>query len=457
MTTATPDHDQRQHVIQACYDHDVKFIRLWFTDILGVLKSMAITIEELEHALDDGVTFDGASIEGFARVDEADMVAVPDPSTFQLLPWRPSERAVARMLCDVRVPGGEPFEGDPRWVLKRTLARAAEQGLTFYVSPEIEFFYFRDASGTEPLDRGGYFDLTPLDSGSDLRRETVLTLEEMGIGVALSHHEAAPSQHEIDLRYMDALTMADAIMTYRLVVKEVAMRHGVYATFMPKPQSGVNGSGMHLQLSLFRGEENAFAVREGAAGADDRGGDALGLTPLARSFMAGLLAHAGEAMLVTNQWVNSYRRLVPGFEAPTHATWSTSNHADLLRVPRHKPGDAVAARIEYRVPDPACNPYLAFAALLAAGLDGLERESVLPEPLDRDVRELDADALAARAITPLPASLGEAITAFAGSELLRETLGTHVFESLVANKRHEWDEYRSQVSAFELDRYLGVL
>ena len=447
MTTQVPDNDQRQHVIQACYDHDVKFIRLWFTDILGMLKSVAITIEELEHALDDGVTFDGASIEGFARVDEADMVAVPDPATFQLLPWRPRERAVARMLCDVRVPGGEPFEGDPRWVLKRTLARAAEQGLTFYVSPKIEFFYFRDASGTEPLDRGGYFDLTPLDSGSDLRRETVLTLEEMGIGVALSHHEAAPSQHEIDLRYTDALTMADSIMTYRLVVKEVAMRHGVYATFMPKPLREVNGSGMHLQLSLFRGEENAFAGRD----------DALGLTPLARQFMGGLLAHAGEAMLVTNQWVNSYRRLVPGFEAPTHATWSTTNHADLVRVPRHKPGDGVAARIEYRVPDPACNPYLAFAVLLAAGLDGLERGAALPEPPDRDVRELEADELERRAIAPLPASLGEAIAAFAGSELLRDTLGAHVFESLVANKRHEWAEYRSQVSAFELDRYLGVL
>jgi glutamine synthetase len=446
-TTPRPDHDQRQHVIQACYDHDVKFIRLWFTDILGVLKSVAITIEELEHALDDGVTFDGASIEGFARVDEADMVAVPDPSTFQLLPWRPRERAVARMLCDVQVPGGAPFEGDPRWVLKRTLARAAEQGLTFYVSPEIEFFYFRDASGTEPLDRGGYFDLTPLDSGSDLRRETVLTLEAMGIGVALSHHEAAPSQHEIDLRYTDALTMADAIMTYRLVVKEVAMRHGAYATFMPKPLRDVNGSGMHLQLSLFRGEDNAFADEA----------DPLGLSALGRRFMAGLLEHAPETMLVTNQWVNSYRRLVPGFEAPTHATWSTANHADLVRVPRHKPGDPVAARVEYRVPDPACNPYLAFAALLAAGLDGLERESALPAPLDRDVRTLEADELEQRAIAALPSSLGEAIAAFADSELLRGALGTHVCESLVANKRHEWGEYRSQISEFELERYLGVL
>ena len=441
------DVDQRQHVIQACYDHDVKFIRLWFTDILGVLKSVAITIEELEHALDDGVTFDGASIEGFARFDEADMVAVPDPSTFQLLPWRPRERAVARMFCDIRAPGGEPFEGDPRWVLKRTLARAADEGLTFYVSPEIEFFYFRDQEGTEPLDGGGYFDLTPLDSGSDLRRETVLTLEEMGIGVALSHHEAAPSQHEIDLRYTDALTMADSIMTYRLVVKEVAMRHGAYATFMPKPRSDVNGSGMHLQLSLFRGEDNAFAD----------GSDPLGLSSRARHFMAGLLRHAPDLMLVTNQWANSYRRIVPGFEAPTHATWSTTNHADLLRVPRHKPGDAVAARIEYRVPDPACNPYLAFAGILAAGLDGVAAELPLAEPLERHVGELSDDEIAQRGIAPLPSSLGEAILAFEGSELLASAVGTHVRDSLVANKRHEWDEYRRQVSEFELRRYLSVL
>ena len=439
--------DERQHVIQACYDQDVKFIRLWFADILGMLKSVAITIEELEHALDDGVTFDGASIEGFARVDEADMVAAPDPSTFRVLPWRPRERAVARMWCDIRTPGGELFEGDPRWVLKRTLARAAERGFTFYVSPEIEFFYFRDAAGTEPLDRGGYFDLTPLDSGTDRRRETVLMLEEMGIGVALSHHEAAPSQHEIDLRYTDALTMADAIMTCRLIVKEVARRHDSYATFMPRPLEGENGSGMHLQLSLFRGEENAFADE----------GDPLGLSALARGFMAGLIAHAPETMLVTNQWVNSYRRLVPGFEAPTHATWSAANRADLLRVPRHKPGDPIAARIEYRVPDPACNPYLAFAALLAAGLDGVEAGTPLPAPLDRDVRDLGADEVARRAIAPLPGSLGEAIGAFADSDLLRGVLGAHVRDSLVANKRHEWDEHRSRVPEHELERYLGVL
>ena len=371
----------------------------------------------------------------------------PDPSTFQLLPWRPRERAVARMFCDIRVPGGEPFEGDPRWVLKRTLARAAEQGLTFYVSPEIEFFYFRDAEGTEPLDGGGYFDLTPLDSGSDLRRETVLTLEEMGIGVALSHHEAAPSQHEIDLRYTDALTMADSIMTYRLVVKEVAMRHGAYATFMPKPRSDVNGSGMHLQLSLFQGEENAFADES----------DPLGLSARARHFMAGLLRHAPELMLVTNQWANSYRRIVPGFEAPTHATWSRTNHADLLRVPRHKPGEPVATRIEYRVPDAACNPYLAFAGMLAAGLEGVAAELPLPEPLERHVQELPDDEITRRGIAALPASLGEAIAAFEGAELMASALGEHVRDSLVANKRLEWHEYRTQVSEFELRRYLGVL
>jgi glutamine synthetase len=441
------DFDSRQHVIQACRDHDVKFIRLWFTDILGMLKSVAITVEELEHALDDGITFDGASIEGFARIDEADMIMRPDPLTFQLLPWRPRERAVARMFCDIVGPEGEPFEGDPRWVLQRTVQRAAAAGFTCYVSPEIEYFYFRDSVSLEPLDGGGYFDLTPLDSGSDLRRDTVLTLEEMGIPVALSHHEAAPSQHEIDLRYTDALTMADSVMTYRLVVKEVAMRHGAYATFMPKPLTEQNGSGMHLQVSLFRGEENVF---------DDANAQ-YGLSDVGQQFMAGVLAHAPELMLVTNQWVNSYRRLVPGFEAPTYATWSPRNHADLLRVPQHRPGEAVAARIEYRVPDAACNPYLVFAGVLAAGLAGIEEDAKLPPPLERDVRDVDRSELEARGIAPLPASLNEAIAAFERSDFVRRTFGDHIVDSLVENKRHEWAEYRTQVSRFELDRYLGTL
>lgn len=433
--------------MQACRDHDVKFIRLWFTDILGMLKSVAITVEELEHALDDGVTFDGSAIAGFARLDEFDMVAVPDPQTFQLLPWRPREQAVARMFCDIRVPGGQAFPGDPRHILRRALAEAAELGFTFYVSPEMEYFYFRDAEGTEALDHGGYFDLTPRDAGSDLRRETVLMLEEMGIPVALSHHEAAPSQHEIDLRYTDALTMAESVMTYRLVVKEVAMRHGVYATFMPKPISGANGSGMHLNLSLFRGEENAFADASAP----------LGLSQTARHFMAGVLRRAPEMMLLTNQWVNSYRRLTPGFEAPTHATWSQGNQADLLRVPQHHPDQPIATRVEFRGPDAAGNPYLVFAAVLVAGLEGIRDEVPLGEPFERDPGRVSPEELARLGVQPLPASLGEALVTFEGSDLMRRTLGDRVVDSLITNKRREWNEYRAQVSEFELRRYLGTL
>ena len=441
------DLDTQQHVVQACRDHDVKFIRLWFTDLLGMLKSVAITIEELEHALADGVSFDGSAIEGFARHDETDMIAVPDTSTFQILPWRPREQAVARMFCDIQVPGGEPYVGDPRWLLKRVLARAAEAGFRFYISPEIEFFYFRDQLGTVPLDQGGYFDLTPLDGGSDLRRETVLALEQMGIGVALSHHEAAPSQHEMDLRHTDALTMADSVMTYRLLVKEVAMRHGVYATFMPKPLPNENGSGMHLQLSLFRGESNAFFDPD----------DELRISAVARHYIAGLMQHAPELMLVTNQWVNSYKRLVPGTEAPMYATWSPKNHSDLVRVPAHKPGLEESTRIEYRVPDAACNPYLAFAAVLAAGLDGIESQTPLPAPVPVATDRLSAEEIAARGLVRLPASLGEAIERFEGSAMLRETLGEHVFDTIVTNKKIEWAEYRSQVTPFEIERYLPLL
>ncbi len=447
MNANTLDTGSRQHVVQACRENDVKFIRLWFTDILGILKSVAITVEELEHALDDGISFDGSSIEGFARSDETDMLLIPDPSTFQLLPWRPREQAVARMFCDVHEANGEPFAGDPRGVLKRTLAVAAEAGYTFYVSPEIEFFYFRNQDGTEVLDDGGYFDLTPLDGGTDLRRETVLTLEEMGIPVALSHHEAAPSQHEIDLRHTDALTMADSVMTYRLVVKEVALQHGVYATFMPKPIADQNGSGMHLQLSLFRGESNAFFE-------DD---DELHLSPVARHYMAGLLRYAPDLMLVTNQWVNSYKRLMPGFEAPTYATWSPKNHADLLRVPAYKPGGELSTRVEYRVPDAACNPYLMLASVLAAGLEGIKNEYQLAAPVERDVREFSPEMLAERGIGVLPNSLGEAIAAFGQSEFARGVLGGHIVDSLLANKQQEWVDYRSQITQFELDSYLSVL
>ncbi len=439
--------DQREFVLHTCKSQDIKFIRLWFTDILGSLKSFAITVEELEQAMEEGMGFDGSSIEGFARIDESDMVALPDAATFQILPWRPRERGVARMFCDILHPDSSPFEGDPRYVLKRNLVRATELGFTFYVGPELEFFYFKDAEGTDVLDKGGYFDLTPLDIASDWRRQTVLTLEDMGIGVEYSHHEVAPSQHEIDLRYTDALTMADNAMTYRLVVKEVALANSVYATFMPKPIASENGSGMHTHQSLFTGDRNAFFDRS----------DEYHLSPIAKAYIAGLLRHAREITLVTNQWVNSYKRLVPGYEAPVYVTWARRNRSDLVRVPEYKPGKEVATRIEYRSPDPACNPYLAFAVMLAAGLEGIEREYPLPEPTEENVFEMSLDEQRSRGIEVLPGDLHEAIEAAEGSELVRRCLGDHVFESLIKNKRIEWDSYRKHVTDFERDRYLGVL
>ena len=439
--------DQKDYVLRECRDQDIKFIRLWFTDILGSLKSFAITVEELAQALDEGQGFDGSSIEGFARIDESDMIAMPDPATFQVLPWRPRERGVARMICDIQRPDGTPFEGDPRFVLKRNLKRATDLGYTFYVGPELEFFYFKTSDKPEGLDKGGYFDLTPLDVASDLRRQTVLTLEDMGIGVEYSHHEVAPSQHEIDLRYTDALTMADNAMTYRLVVKEVALANGVYATFMPKPLANENGSGMHTHQSLFKGDRNAFFDAE----------DQHHLSPIAKAYMAGLLRHAPEFTLVTNQWINSYKRLVPGYEAPVYMTWARRNRSDLIRVPEYKPGKEVSTRIEYRAPDPACNPYLAFAVMLAAGLEGIEREYPLPDPVEENVFEMSGEKRAELGIETLPGSLKEAIQAFSGSDVVRRALGDHVFESLLRNKTIEYDSYRKYVTDYELDRYLAVL
>ena len=439
--------DQRAFVLQHCKDQDIKFIRLWFTDILGSLKSFAITVEELEQALEEGVGFDGSSIEGFARIDESDMVAMPDATTFQTLPWRPRERGVARMFCDILHPDGTSFEGDPRYVLKRNLKRAADLGFTFYVGPELEFFYFRNSEGTEVLDAGGYFDLTPLDVASDLRRQTVLTLEDMDIGVEYSHHEVAPSQHEIDLRYTDALTMADSAMTYRLVVKEVALANGVYATFMPKPIASENGCGMHTHQSLFKGDRNVFFSPD----------DPYHLSPIAKAYIAGLMRHARELTLITNQWVNSYKRLVPGYEAPVYITWARRNRSDLVRVPEYKPGKEMATRIEYRAPDPACNPYLAFAVMLAAGLEGIEHEYPLPEPTEENVFEMTDEERREHGIALLPGSLHEAIQAAEESELLRRCLGDHVFESLIKNKKIEWDAYRTHVTDFERERYLSIL
>ena len=440
--------ESKEYVLKTAKEHDVKFIWLWFTDILGMLKSFAITVEELEGALEDGMGFDGSSIEGFARIDESDMVALPDPDTFQLVPWRPREHhAVARMFCDVLKPGGEPFEGDPRYVLKKNLKRAADMGYTFYVGPELEYFYFKDSTGTETLDSGGYFDMTTMDAATDLRRETVLTLEEMGIGVEYSHHEVAPSQHEIDMRYTDALTMADNVMTYRLVAKQIALAHGVYATFMPKPVFGINGSGMHVHQSLFKGGKNTFFDPK----------DSYHLSQIARNYIAGLLKHAPALTSVTNQWVNSYKRLVPGYEAPVYLSWARRNRSDLIRVPEYKPGKENATRVEFRSPDPACNPYLAFSVMLAAGLDGIENGYQAPEPIEENVYEMSEAERQKRGIDTLPPDLLEAIQLTEKSEMVRKALGDHVFQAFITNKKIEWNQYRTQVTEYELKKYLPVL
>ena len=439
----------KEYVLEAVREHDVKFIRLWFTDILGFLKSFAITREELEEALESGMGFDGSSIQGFARIDESDMIAQPDPTTFTLLPWRPSgHSAVAKMFCDILEPDRSPHAGDPRFVLRRNLKKTQELGYTFYVGPELEFYYFKD-SGQPPvtLDRGGYFDLTPLDAASDLRRETVLTLEDMGIGVEYSHHEVGPSQHEIDLRYCDALQMADNAMTYRLVVKEVAMKYDVYATFMPKPLFGENGSGMHTHMSLFKGDRNAFFDAD----------DPYYLTSEARGFIGGLMRYAPEICLVTNQWVNSYKRLVPGYEAPVYLSWAHRNRSDMIRVPVYKPGKEKSTRVEFRSPDPACNPYLAFACMLAAGLKGIEEGIDPGEPIERNIYEMGEDERRKLGIKSLPADLWEAIKLAEESELLRECLGDHVFQILITDKKIEWEKYRGVVTSYELDTHLPVL
>ena len=438
-----------EYILKVARENNVKFIRLWFTDILGFPKSVAVTIAQLEDSLENGVSFDGSSIQGFARREESDMLARPDPNTFHLLPWRKDDRgSVAGLFCDIVTPDGTPYEGDPRWILRRTLQRAAALGYTFYVGPELEFFYFRSSRGApETLDEGGYFDLTPQDVATDIRRDTILTLEEMGIDVDFSHHEAAHSQHEIDLRYADALTMADNTILYRLVVKEIAQIHGVYATFMPKPLQNQNGSGMHINTSLFRGSDNLFFDAE----------DPDHLSETARRFIAGILAHIPEITLVLNQWVNSYKRLVPGYEAPTYVTWALQNRSDLVRIPAFKPGREEAVRVELRSPDPACNPYLAFACILSAGLDGIENAYELVPPTDRSVVDMTAAEREALGIRSLPEDLHAAIECAEASDFLRRTLGDHVFTKLIENKRLEWNRFRSYVTNFELEQYLPIL
>ena len=439
--------EAKEFVLKTARDNDVKFIRLWFSDILGSLKGFAITVEELEDALAEGVGFDGSAIEGFARIHESDMTAMPDPSTFRILPWRPHQNSVARMFCDIFRPTGEPFEGDPRYVLKRNVKRAADMGFTYYVGPELEYFYLAGPDNPQLLDHGGYFDQLSSEFASDLRRETVLTLAEMGVPVKYSHHEGAPSQQEIDLQYTDAITMADNVMTSKLVIKEVASKRNAYATFMPKPVNGINGSGMHVHQSLFTGERNAFYDPE----------DPYKLSHIGKLYTAGLLRHAAEITLVTNQWVNSYKRLVPGYEAPMYISWASVNRSDLIRVPAYKPGREDSVRIEYRAPDPACNPYLAFSVMLAAGLEGIERGYQIPPPVEENVFEMRDEERVGKGIGAIPTSLWEAILLAESSELLRQSLGDHVFKIFIENKRIEWDSYRSQVTDYEIHRYLPVL
>ncbi len=439
--------EARKRVLAACRKNDVKFVQLWFTDILGQLKAITLPVSHVEGALEEGQSFDGSSVEGFARIFESDMAAMPDPSTFQILPWTKGEATTARMICDIVDPLHRPFEGDPRHVLRRVLARIAEKKYTAYMGPEIEFFYFSDSDTTRVLDHGGYFDLAPLDVRTDVREKTVLTLQAMDIDVEGSHHEVATSQHEIDLKFNEALKIADAIMTTKLVIKEVARQHEVYATFMPKPLKGQNGSGMHVHMSLFRNGKNAFYSRRGDHG----------MSTLAMRFVAGLLRHAREIAAVTNQWVNSYKRLVPGFEAPAYICWGSRNRSALVRVPIDKPGKDVPRRVEFRCPDPACNPYLAFAVMLGAGLKGIEEGYDIPDPVELDVFLMSEAERANYGVEYMPDSLYAATVALSESDLVREILGDSLFAKFVENKKIEWDLYRVEVTDYELRKYLPIL
>jgi glutamine synthetase len=426
---------QAQYVLRTVEERGIRFIQLWFTDVLGRHKAFHVTPAELEDALDQGMTFDGSAIDGFSRTQESDVLARPDLTTFQLLPWYEVGAGIARVFCDITNIDGTPFEGCPRQQLRHVLEESRSQGYTFYVAPEVEYFYFQDldpARAPRPVDRGSYFDLLPDDTASQLRRHTVLTLEEMGIGVEHAQHEDAPGQHEIDLRYTDALTMADTVMSVRHVVKELARQSGVAASFMPKPLAGVPGSGMHTHLSLWRDDQNAFI-----------GDGPYGLSEVATKFIAGLVFHAPEITAITNQWVNSYKRLVPGDEAPVGAGWARYDAAALVRVPSVKPGRVDSTRVEYRSPDSAANPYLAFAVILAAGLRGVVGDYELPAEGER--------------IAPLPESLAQALDLMEDSKLLHETLGAHLVEWFLRNKRAEWIDYRKQVTPFELERYLPLL
>ncbi len=440
---------QQEYVLRTIEERGVRLVRLWFTDVLGTHKSIAISPAELEKVFDEGLQFDGSAIDGFSRVQESDVLARPDPSSFELLPWASDDEPSGFMFCDIENLDGTPFEGDPRQVLKRTLRSAREKGFTFFTAPEIEFFYF--ASGDpkqnpQPLDRASYFDLTTIDVAGDLRRRTLRMLEQLGIPIEFSFHEDSPSQHEIDLQYSEALSMADNVMTLRLVVKKIALERGLYATFMPKPMNGVQGSGMHTHMSLFEGESNAFHDP----------GDEYGLSKIAKCFIAGLLRHSLEITAVTNQLVNSYKRLNEGYEAPQYASWARNNRSALGRVPVVKRGKADSTRVEYRAIDPSCNPYLAFSLLLAAGMKGIEDNYELAPEAKRNMFELSPSDQIDMGVERLPQSLAEAIDLMEHSPLVRDVLGDHIYEWFLRNKRSEWREYQRMVTQFELDRYLPV-
>lgn len=437
----------REDVIRQIDEAGVRYIRLCFTDILGKIKGMSITRSEIEQVLDEGQGFDGSSVEGFARIEESDLMAIPDPVTFRIIPWEIAGERVAMMFCDIQHPDGRPYDGDPRWVLRRNLQKLEEKGWTYYVGPEIEYFYFKNDEGTETLDKTGYFDFESVDTGTRLRKQTVKALETMGIPVECSHHEVAPSQHEIDLKYQEALVMADFAQVYRFLVKEVAMENGYYATFMPKPIFGENGSGMHCHMSLFDGDKNLFFAKDGK----------YNLSDTARHFMAGILTHIREFTLVTNQWVNSYKRLVPGYEAPSYVSWGQRNRSSMLRVPMYRVGKEKATRIELRSPDPGANPYLAYACMLSAGLKGIEGKYELPDPIEENIFKMTDEKKAQLDIQMLPDSLENAYRMLEASDFAKEALGEHVFEKLIANKKIEWDAYRIHVGGYEIGKYLPFL
>ncbi|MBN1212912.1 MAG: glutamine synthetase [candidate division Zixibacteria bacterium] len=437
----------KEDILRLIDEAGVRYIRLCFTDILGKIKGMSITRSEIEQVLEEGQGFDGSSIEGFARIDESDLMAIPDPITFRIIPWEVAGEKVAMMFCDIQTPDGKPYEGDPRWVLKRNLQKIQEKGWTFYVGPEIEYFYF--AGDEEPgiLDQTGYFDYGTVDIGTQLRKKTVNALELLDVPVECSHHEVAPSQHEIDLKYQEALVMADFAQVYRFVVKEIAQENELYATFMPKPMFSENGSGMHCHMSIFDGKKNLFFSPDGE----------YMLSKMARQFIAGILTHIKEITLVLNQWVNSYKRLVPGYEAPVYISWGRRNRSSLIRVPMYRNGKEQATRIELRSPDPAANPYLTFACILAAGLKGIEKNYKLPDPVEVNIFKLSETEKANLNIDTLPDSIESAIRIAEQSELVKEILGPHVFRKLIANKKIEWDNYRTHVSQYEIDKYLPML